>query len=170
MAELEHVQPKPADLLSPEDRARLQAAFNEMGRQFREQWELIVRQLAPIVQPVIDAAVALHRAFEEAGLYDIDPDELGDDEERSDENPSVETFTVAATITPVASDEASAVPGFGAESVTCAHVCGPDPDHACDARAVTRLAYNLPSGGTRSMPICGPCYESETAAKENVDA
>jgi hypothetical protein len=47
---------------------------------------------------------------------------------------------------------------------TCAHVCGPDPDHRCDARATTRLAYSLPSGGTRSMPICGPCHQSETAA------
>jgi hypothetical protein len=57
-----------------------------------------------------------------------------------------------------------------AQGSTCAHICGADPDHACDARASTRLTYPLPSGGTRSMPICGPCYESETAAKEDVDA
>lgn len=53
-------------------------------------------------------------------------------------------------------------------SRVCAHICG--GDHECDARAATSLKYELPSGGTRSMPICGPCYTSETAAKENVDA
>jgi hypothetical protein len=53
---------------------------------------------------------------------------------------------------------------------TCAHICGAAPDHACDARATTRLKYDLPSGGTRSMPICGPCHASETAAKEDADA
>jgi hypothetical protein len=53
---------------------------------------------------------------------------------------------------------------------TCAHICGADPDHQCDARATTRLAYDLPSGGTRSMPICAPCNASETAAKENAHA
>jgi hypothetical protein len=53
---------------------------------------------------------------------------------------------------------------------TCAHICGAGPDHACDARATTRLVYKLPSGGTRSMPICGPCHESETAAKDHANA
>lgn len=53
---------------------------------------------------------------------------------------------------------------------TCAHICGADSDHACEARATMRLKYDLPSGGTRSMPICSPCYESETAAKENAHA
>jgi hypothetical protein len=53
---------------------------------------------------------------------------------------------------------------------TCAHICGADPDHRCQARATTRLVYKLPSGGTRSMPICAPCHESETAAKEHADA
>lgn len=50
---------------------------------------------------------------------------------------------------------------------TCAHICGADPDHRCDARATTRLAYGLPSGGTRSMPLCAPCHASEIAAKED---
>jgi hypothetical protein len=49
---------------------------------------------------------------------------------------------------------------------TCAHVCGGGADHVCDARATLRLKYELPSGGARSMPICGPCFESETASKE----
>ena len=57
-----------------------------------------------------------------------------------------------------------------AQGSTCAHVCGGGPDHTCDARAATRLTYPLPSGGTRSMPICGPCWESETAPKENAHA
>lgn len=57
-----------------------------------------------------------------------------------------------------------------AQGSTCAHICGADPDHACDASASTRLTYPLPSGGTRSMPICSPCHESETAAKKNVNA
>lgn len=53
---------------------------------------------------------------------------------------------------------------------TCAHVCGADPDHQCQAGASVHLTYALPSGGTRSMPMCGPCYQSETAAKETADA
>lgn len=56
------------------------------------------------------------------------------------------------------------------DSATCAHVCGGDPDHQCDARATTHLTYDLPSGGRRRMPMCGPCFASETAAKEHVDA
>ena len=50
---------------------------------------------------------------------------------------------------------------------TCAHVCGPDSDHRCAASANCQLDYDLPSGGTRSMPICAPCWESEMAAKEH---
>lgn len=53
-----------------------------------------------------------------------------------------------------------------AQGQTCAHVCGGDADHTCDAKASTRLTYTLPSGGTRSMPICQPCYQSETSTKE----
>lgn len=48
----------------------------------------------------------------------------------------------------------------------CAHVCGGDPDHACDVRAATQLTYDLPSGGTRTMPVCRPCFNSEWAAKQ----
>lgn len=51
-------------------------------------------------------------------------------------------------------------------SNVCAHVCGGDPDHACDARAATQLTYDLPSGGTRAMPVCRPCFNSEWAAKQ----
>jgi hypothetical protein len=47
-------------------------------------------------------------------------------------------------------------------SKVCAHICG--GDHECDTRATGRLTYNLPSGGTRAMPICGPCHESEAPA------
>lgn len=46
----------------------------------------------------------------------------------------------------------------------CAHVCGGDPDHTCDVRAATQLTYDLPSGGTRTMPICQPCFNAEWAA------
>lgn len=44
---------------------------------------------------------------------------------------------------------------------TCAHVCGPDPGHVCEARAVTMLRHKLPSGGTRELPLCGPCHTAE---------
>ncbi len=47
---------------------------------------------------------------------------------------------------------------------TCAHVCGPDPDHRCDAKATTALTFTLPSGGVRHLPLCGPCNASEPAA------
>lgn len=44
---------------------------------------------------------------------------------------------------------------------TCAHVCGGDSDHVCDARAVTNITYKLPTGGRRRMPVCGPCCDAE---------
>lgn len=46
--------------------------------------------------------------------------------------------------------------------VTCAHICG--DDHRCEARAATSIVYKIPSGGVRSMPVCGVCYAAETAA------
>lgn len=49
-------------------------------------------------------------------------------------------------------------------STTCAHVCGPDPNHVCGAGATETLTYALPSGGTRTMPLCGPCHTSESAS------
>lgn len=52
----------------------------------------------------------------------------------------------------------------------CAHVCGGNADHECDARATEQLTYALPSGGTRTMPICAACNAAEMAAKEHVDA
>ena len=45
---------------------------------------------------------------------------------------------------------------------TCAHVCGPDPGHCCDARATVSITHPLPSGGTRTLPLCGPCHQAET--------
>lgn len=47
--------------------------------------------------------------------------------------------------------------------LTCAHICGGD-DHVCAARAATSIVFRIPSGGQRSMPVCGPCYQAETAA------
>jgi hypothetical protein len=47
--------------------------------------------------------------------------------------------------------------------LTCAHICG-DDDHICDARAATSIVFTIPSGGQRSLPVCGPCYRAETAA------
>jgi hypothetical protein len=44
---------------------------------------------------------------------------------------------------------------------TCAHVCGGDADHVCEARAVTNLSFTLPTGGQRRMPVCQACYTSE---------
>jgi hypothetical protein len=46
---------------------------------------------------------------------------------------------------------------------TCAHVCGADPGHACDARATTTLKHPLPSGGVRDLPLCSPCAQAEAA-------
>lgn len=57
-----------------------------------------------------------------------------------------------------------------AQGSTCAHICGADPNHTCEAEGSMRLAYDLPSGGRRLMPICGPCHASETAAREAADA
>lgn len=60
-------------------------------------------------------------------------------------------------------------PARGAVNEVCAHVCGADPDHICSARADTFLQYELPSGGTRDMPICWPCFSSEWAAKQRYE-
>lgn len=51
---------------------------------------------------------------------------------------------------------------WAAEGSVCAHVCGPDPGHVCDARATTTIRHALPSGGTRTLPLCGPCHAAET--------
>jgi hypothetical protein len=55
-----------------------------------------------------------------------------------------------------------------AERATCAHVCGPDPDHECEARATTTLSYETP-GGKRTMPICQTCFNAEWAAKQRYE-
>lgn len=47
---------------------------------------------------------------------------------------------------------------------TCAHICG--DNHRCDARATRSLTYAIPSGGTRTMPVCAPCYEAEQRAAQ----
>jgi len=49
-----------------------------------------------------------------------------------------------------------------AQGATCAHVCGPDPSHTCDARATASVTHPLPSGGKRTLPLCGPCHAAET--------
>lgn len=46
----------------------------------------------------------------------------------------------------------------------CAHVCGPDAGHSCDARATTSLRFTLPSGGVRDLPLCEACADAENAA------
>lgn len=54
---------------------------------------------------------------------------------------------------------------WAAEGNVCAHVCGPDPGHVCDARATTTIRHALPSGGIRTLPLCGPCADAERAAE-----
>jgi hypothetical protein len=53
---------------------------------------------------------------------------------------------------------------WDAQGAVCAHVCGGSPDHVCDARATTTIRHPLPSGGTRVLPLCGPCAVAENAA------
>lgn len=62
---------------------------------------------------------------------------------------------------PVEDPELEAAKHWPAQGNVCAHVCGPDPGHVCDARAVTHLRHQLPSGGTRELPLCGPCADAE---------
>ena len=57
--------------------------------------------------------------------------------------------------------ELEAAKNWPAQGNVCAHVCGPDPGHVCDARAVTHLTHPLPSGGTRTLPLCRPCANAE---------
>ncbi len=45
----------------------------------------------------------------------------------------------------------------------CAHVCGPDAGHSCEAKAATSLRFTLPSGGIRDLPLCEPCASAENA-------
>jgi hypothetical protein len=53
-----------------------------------------------------------------------------------------------------------------AQGKVCCHVCGPDPGHCCDARATVSITHPLPSGGTRTLPLCGPCHQAEEAAHD----
>lgn len=61
--------------------------------------------------------------------------------------------------------ELESAKNWAAGGSTCAHVCGPDPGHVCDARAVTMLNHKLPSGGTRELPLCRPCADAEGVAE-----
>lgn len=158
MPELEPVKVAPF-VWTDEDRARLQATLSEIGRQFREHMVGIMRDLRVALQPTIDAVIALGRAFEAAGLYDLDPAEIriGLLEDAADD------YADAYRDTPQL--------GFTlAERATCAHVCGPDPDHMCQAAATMELEHQNLAGGTTRTPMCSPCHAAETAAMEAADA
>lgn len=60
--------------------------------------------------------------------------------------------------------ELEAARHWEAQGRVCCHVCGPDPGHVCDAKAVTTLRHALPSGGVRDLPLCGPCNLAEASA------
>lgn len=70
------------------------------------------------------------------------------------------TRQLAAQLDP----ELEAARHWEAQGKVCCHVCGPDPDHRCDAKAVTTLRHPLPSGGVRDLPLCGPCNAAEASA------
>ena len=69
------------------------------------------------------------------------------------------TRQLAARLDP----ELEAARHWEAQGRVCCHVCGPDPGHVCDAKAVTTLRHKLPSGGHRDLPLCGPCAQAENA-------
>lgn len=69
------------------------------------------------------------------------------------------TRQLAARLDP----ELEAARHWEAQGRVCCHVCGPDPGHVCDAKAVTSLRHPLPSGGHRDLPLCGPCAQAENA-------
>jgi hypothetical protein len=122
--------------LTPEQRAALIAAFSETGRKLREAMEVVVRQLAAQIRPVLDWMVTFDTQLREAGVYGIteadhDSPEWGD---------------------------------------VCAHVCGQEPDHECDARATGTIEHQNLAGGVTTMPVCGPCRAAETAALEAASA
>lgn len=80
--------------------------------------------------------------------------------------------SVARAVEPMAAQIRAAALALGAassgvhwpaEAAVCCHVCGPDPGHVCDARATTSITHPLPSGGTRVLPLCGPCRQAESA-------
>jgi hypothetical protein len=142
------------DQMSPGGRAELIARFNEIGRQLWEQCEQVVRQLALVLRPVVDTIVALHHAFEDAGLYELDPDEIriGLLEDEADDYAYENRDTPRHDLD------------------VCAHICGGDPDHECAIAASTTVKYQNLAGGVAHMPTCRPCFLSETAAKERADA
>lgn len=81
--------------------------------------------------------------------------------------------SVARAVEPMAAQIHAAALALGAassgvhwpaEAAVCCHVCGPDPGHVCDARATTSITHPLPSGGTRTLPLCAPCRAAENAA------
>lgn len=155
MTDLEPVKPKPI-VLSDVERARMQAASAEMGRRFREQLEPVMRQLAAMVQPVIDAFTALHRALEAAGVYELSAEEIRIGRLEAE----AEDYALDYRDTPQ-------LGLMRAERGTCAHVCGPVPDHECQARATDVIEHRNLAGGTTRMPVCGPCGQSERAAMES---
>ena len=79
---------------------------------------------------------------------------------------AVDADSVMADLATVLDPELEAAKNWPApKGAVCAHVCGPDPGHVCDARAATTIRHPLPSGGTRTLPLCGPCADAERAAE-----
>lgn len=195
-------------VLSDQDRARLQVAFNEAGRQLREHMQDFLRTLATAMRPTIEVLAAIHRRFEAEGIYELDPGDislLGDDEDVQEAISRgvmmAEQFREAcgANAVPpgyngiigtlegvyrpstrtVGDDEFDGL-DWGAPleasdwntprpaAMICAHVCGPDPDHECAARATTVLEHANLAGGITRMPMCGGCHASEAAALSTV--
>lgn len=156
MPDLEPAPPKLLTL-SDEERARLQAALNELGKRIRDEWAATLRTLTEAMRPTIVWLTELSRRFEAAGLYDLDPTEIRIGELEADADDYAHVYRDTPLL---------ASPG---ERATCAHACGLDPDHECQAAASTVLKHRNLAGGTTRMPICGPCHQSETAAKERAD-
>lgn len=127
------------------------ALFDTVAQHVAEQ-EARIRRTAESFRAFLDSL--LPPDLRAAGIHF----EWVEEQEESDGPPFRRTTTLRMA------SEATPQPAFPAERATCAHVCGPSPDHVCDVRATGILRHTNLAGGTTDMPICGPCKAAETAA------
>lgn len=157
-------------------------ALRAVGEEMRRSAEAAAQATRPLAEWIQRNGEAIERAaVESADSYlaarmsrsvrvtrTLHSPDVEDSERHFAQMRSAADFIVNADGAPTDAELESAK-NWAAGGSTCSHVCGPDPGHVCDARAVTMLRHPLPSGGTRTLPLCGPCADAEDAAQPDLE-
>lgn len=165
-----------SDGVQPIDRETLAAWVASLTEKMRPVFEAMRAQfeaLCTALRPLAEALADLHERYPDPADWVIEPEpencfhlcSHGPEHECAGEADGTYVYPHGdGHKTPMCTPcQDAAVAGLWAGGKTCAHVCGPDPDHACEAGAERHMRYTLPSGTSRALPLCLPCYDSEMA-------